>query len=264
MGFARGDRIGSAHSRKARDGEWRNRRHPRDSCFKPWPRPLPVPTSQRHPRRRLAVGWGGLGIIFVLLALVVLAAIIARKEVMAMWPATARLYALAELSAAPPGSGLEVAKIAPTRTAEGLVIEGAITNPGSSAAASGSATRSGREGDPVQDHARGSVGAGRNRAFQDIVRPSRRGSDRRLGDVRSALSANKPSFSLANGVFGNSGGRCREIDTIRASDQIPLWRRVRAAPRWFRLLSSTSTSTFLRRHAVHTLTWAPPSPGSTG
>ena len=156
----------------------------------PRPGPLPVPTSQRHVRRRLAVGWGVLGAIFVLLTLAIIAAIIARKEVVAMWPATARLYALAELSAAPPGPGLEVAKIAPTRTAEGLVIEGAITNPGSSAAASGSATRSGREGDPVQDHrsADRSVGAGRNHALQNIVRPSRRGSDRRLGDIRPPLS----------------------------------------------------------------------------
>jgi len=97
----------------------------------PRPGPLPVPTSQRHVRRRLAVGWGVLGAIFVLLTLAIIAAIIARKEVVAMWPAAARLYALGGLSAAPPGPGLELAKIAPTRTAEGLVIEGDITNPGS-------------------------------------------------------------------------------------------------------------------------------------
>ena len=89
--------------------------------------------NRRHPRRRPAVGWGVLGMIFVLLALAVLAAIIARKEVAAMWPAAARLYALAGLSGAPPGPGLELAKIAPTRTGEGLVIEGDITNTGSAA-----------------------------------------------------------------------------------------------------------------------------------
>lgn len=74
-----------------------------------------------------------LGIIVVLLALAILAAILARKEVMAKWPATAPLYALAGLPAAPPGPGLELAKIAPARTAEGLVIEGDITNAGSAA-----------------------------------------------------------------------------------------------------------------------------------
>ena len=47
-----------------------------------------------------------------------------------MWPAAARFYALVGLAAAPPGPGLELAKIAPTRTAEGLVIEGDITNTG--------------------------------------------------------------------------------------------------------------------------------------
>jgi hypothetical protein len=89
-----------------------------------------MPAPQRHPRRRLAVGWSVLGIIFVLLALGIVATIIAGKEVVAMWPAAARFYALVGLAAAPPGPGLELAKIAPTRTAEGLVIEGDITNTG--------------------------------------------------------------------------------------------------------------------------------------
>ena len=43
------------------------------------------------------------------------------------------LYAVAGLSPAPFGPGLELAKIAPTRTADGLVIEGDITNTGSTA-----------------------------------------------------------------------------------------------------------------------------------
>jgi hypothetical protein len=90
-----------------------------------------MPAPQRHPRRRLAVGWSVLGVIFVLLALAIVATVIARKEVVAMWPAAARFYASAGLAAAPPGPGLELAKIAPTRTAEGLVIEGDITNTGS-------------------------------------------------------------------------------------------------------------------------------------
>jgi hypothetical protein len=92
-----------------------------------------MPAPQRGPRRRVAVGWVVLGMIFALLSLAILAAIVARKEVAAMWPAAARLYALAGLSGAPTGPGLELAKIAPARTAEGLVIEGDITNTGSTA-----------------------------------------------------------------------------------------------------------------------------------
>lgn len=99
----------------------------------PRPGPVPVPASQLHPARRRAVGWVVLGVVAVLLALGGLAAITARKEVVAMWPSAARLYAVAGLTAGSSGPGLELAKIAPTRTAEGLVIEGDITNAGSTA-----------------------------------------------------------------------------------------------------------------------------------
>ena len=98
----------------------------------PRPGPLPVPARPRL-RRRRAVGWSLLGTLFGLLVLGGLALVIGRREVVAMWPATARLYAVAGLSAAPFGSGLELAKIAPTRTTDGLVIEGDITNTGSTA-----------------------------------------------------------------------------------------------------------------------------------
>jgi hypothetical protein len=73
-----------------------------------------------------------LGLVSVLLVLAVLAVIIARGEVMATWPAAARLYAWAGLPAIPSGSGLEL-EVIPARTADGLVIEGDITNAGSTA-----------------------------------------------------------------------------------------------------------------------------------
>jgi predicted Zn finger-like uncharacterized protein len=97
----------------------------------PRPGPLPAPAPPRHRRRWRAVGWSVLGAIFGLIVLAALAAIIARREVVAMWPASARFYALAGLSATPFGSGLELAKIAPARTPDGLVIEGDVTNTGS-------------------------------------------------------------------------------------------------------------------------------------
>jgi len=77
------------------------------------------------------VGWGVLGAVLVLLVLAALAAIIARKEVVAAWPGTARLYALAGLAAVPPGPGIELGKVTPTRTPNGFVIEGDIINAGS-------------------------------------------------------------------------------------------------------------------------------------
>src|SRR5215472_5125719 len=81
----------------------------------PRPGPVPAPSSQRPPRRRRAVGWGVLGAVLVLLVLAALAAIIARKEVVAAWP----------------GPGIELGKVTPTRTANGFVIEGDIINAGS-------------------------------------------------------------------------------------------------------------------------------------
>ena len=98
----------------------------------PRPGALPVPAPRRRPRRRSAVSWV-LGLVFVLLVVAVLAVIIARGEVMAMWPAAARLYALAGLPAMQSGPGLELGEVIPARTAGGLIIEGNITNAGSTA-----------------------------------------------------------------------------------------------------------------------------------
>jgi predicted Zn finger-like uncharacterized protein len=99
------------------------------------PRPgrLPVPMPQRRLRRRPGVGWIVLGAVFVLLALAVLVAIVARGEIAAAWPAAGRLYALVGLTIGPPGPGLELDKITPARTDEGLVVEGDITNTGNTA-----------------------------------------------------------------------------------------------------------------------------------
>jgi len=52
---------------------------------------LPGTALQLHQPRRRAVGWVVLGLIVALLALAVLAAVMARKEVVALWPAAARL-----------------------------------------------------------------------------------------------------------------------------------------------------------------------------
>jgi predicted Zn finger-like uncharacterized protein len=94
----------------------------------PRPRTLPEP-----PRRRSR--WGALRwlVIAVLLILAVLAGVVvARGAVVALWPPAARLYALAGFAAEPPWTGLKIEKLAPSRTPDGLVIEGDIANSGKS------------------------------------------------------------------------------------------------------------------------------------
>jgi len=71
----------------------------------------------------------------VLLVLAVFATIVARGEVIAVWPATAQLYALLGLPAMPSGSGLELGEVIPARTSDGLIVEGDITNAGNTARA---------------------------------------------------------------------------------------------------------------------------------
>jgi predicted Zn finger-like uncharacterized protein len=102
------------------------------------PRPattLEVPPRQRAfpepPRRRSR--WGALRwlVIAVLLALAVLAGVVvARGAVVALWPPAAGVYALAGFAAEPPWAGLKIEKLAPSRTPDGLLIEGDIANNG--------------------------------------------------------------------------------------------------------------------------------------
>lgn len=102
------------------------------------PRPattLQVPPRQRAlpepPRRRSR--WAALRwlVIAVLLALAVLAGVVvARGAVVALWPPAARLYALAGFAPEPPWAGLKIEKLSPSRTPDGLVIEGDIANNG--------------------------------------------------------------------------------------------------------------------------------------
>jgi predicted Zn finger-like uncharacterized protein len=94
----------------------------------PRPRILPEP-PRRGSRRR----WGALRwlVVAVLLALAVLAGVVvARGAVVALWPPAARLYALAGFAAEPPWTGLKIEKLVPSRTPDGLVIEGDIANNG--------------------------------------------------------------------------------------------------------------------------------------
>jgi hypothetical protein len=70
-------------------------------------------------------------LLAVLLVLAILAGVVvARSAVVAVWPPAARLYALAGWSHEPPGTGLKIERLAPSRTADGLIIEGDVSNTG--------------------------------------------------------------------------------------------------------------------------------------
>lgn len=93
--------------------------------------PLRVGFIREPPRRRrsrwAAIRWLALIVLF---ALAVLAGIVvARGAVTAIWPPAARFFSLAGLPVEPPATDLKVEKLAPARTADGLVIEGDIFNP---------------------------------------------------------------------------------------------------------------------------------------
>jgi predicted Zn finger-like uncharacterized protein len=92
------------------------------------PRQRALPEPARRRSRWRALRWL---LIAVVLALAVVAGIVvARGAVVALWPPAARLYALAGFSAEPPGAGLKIEKLAPSRTPDGLLIEGDIANGG--------------------------------------------------------------------------------------------------------------------------------------
>ena len=144
----------------------------------PRPGALPVPALPQYQRRRL-VGWSVLGAILGLLLLAAVAAIIARKEVAAMWPATARTLcrrrAVAHVVRARARTGKDRADAYRRRLGHRGRHHQPREHSARGAAAPGGAARSGREGETVQDYRSpgSSVGAGRNRALQDIIRPSR-------------------------------------------------------------------------------------------
>jgi predicted Zn finger-like uncharacterized protein len=85
-----------------------------------------LPAAARQRRARTA----GLGLI-VLAGVLVLIAVLVRDKIVAIWPATAPVYAALRLTEQP-GAGLEVT-VTPKRTPQSLVIDGNIVNGGATA-----------------------------------------------------------------------------------------------------------------------------------
>jgi len=91
----------------------------------PIPRPaITVPTLPRH-RRRSGLGWV---FLILLVGAVIVGAIFGRDQVVATWPPAAEFYELVGLKPQPLGAGLSIANVTSTRNADGLIVEGDITN----------------------------------------------------------------------------------------------------------------------------------------
>ena len=85
---------------------------------------------RRRRRRWRAIRWLLLAALFVA---IVAGLMLARSAVVAIWPPAAQLYALVGAQGEPLGTGLKIDKLTPTRTSDGLIIEGDITNTGKAA-----------------------------------------------------------------------------------------------------------------------------------
>jgi predicted Zn finger-like uncharacterized protein len=108
-----------------------------DPFAAPAPRAEPRPGRVQLPalRRDRRPPWAGVAwavLAVVVVALVVLV-VMERQSIVALWPPSARLYAMVGLPVVPPGSGLEIRQpIVPTRETDNgvpvLVIKGEVVN----------------------------------------------------------------------------------------------------------------------------------------
>jgi predicted Zn finger-like uncharacterized protein len=95
------------------------------------PTPMPAPPALWRRREQTARGRVVPIVLVLLVGLAVVTGIVARRQVMAIWPSTARLYASIGLSSERSREGLVIGKVTPTRTADALIIDGEIVNLGS-------------------------------------------------------------------------------------------------------------------------------------
>jgi len=90
------------------------------------PAPRPAITAPASPRRRnTGIGWV---LLILLIGAVVIGAIFGRDQIVARVPHAAQIYELVGLKPQPLGAGLDIANVASTRNADGLIVEGDITN----------------------------------------------------------------------------------------------------------------------------------------
>ena len=88
--------------------------------------PRPAITAPSPPRRRhTGLGWV---VLILLIGAIVVGAIIGRDQIVALLPQVAPYYELVGLKIQPLGAGLDIANINSTRNADGLIVEGDVSN----------------------------------------------------------------------------------------------------------------------------------------
>ena len=89
------------------------------------PRPAIVapPPPRRH--RRSGLGWV---VVILMLGGAIVGAILGRDQVTALWPRAVQFYELVGLKHEALGAGLDIAHVISTRNADGLIVEGDITD----------------------------------------------------------------------------------------------------------------------------------------
>lgn len=88
--------------------------------------PEPMIAVPAPPRRhRSGLAWV---VLILLVGAAIVGAIVGRDQIVAMWPQAAQYYDLVGLKTQPLGAGLDIANVTSTRNADGLIVEGDITN----------------------------------------------------------------------------------------------------------------------------------------
>jgi hypothetical protein len=67
-------------------------------------------------------------VLILLIGAVIVGAIVGRDQIVALWPPAAPFYELVGLKTQPLGAGLDIANITSTRNADGLIVEGDVSN----------------------------------------------------------------------------------------------------------------------------------------
>ncbi|MBV9553661.1 MAG: zinc-ribbon domain-containing protein [Alphaproteobacteria bacterium] len=89
------------------------------------PRPaITAPAPPRH-RRRAGLVWI---LLILLLGGAVAALVLGRDTIVALWPPAAHYYEVVGLKTEPTGAGLDIGNVTSTRNADGLIVEGDISN----------------------------------------------------------------------------------------------------------------------------------------